>query len=324
MQNRTAIWAAVVLGSTAVTLGGAPPPQSRVVTATIVPSSNKAPFVVLRPSQSDTSCWKSLKASSKSGQFAATVPADNASCTSNAAAVFGFARRAFWANLSATGADATLNASPHIVPLNVHVFLSPSVGSSAATKKVLGWIAKANTIFGDKNPVGITFIDSDGLTIHPNSANNMGVGTSCDNQGPMATAAPFFTTSALTVYVVPSLGSSMLGWRCPTPPNLIYMSYSQAVTGTLAHEIGHALLGLNHLGDGALFAHNLMVDRSEVVLEQKTSWQFDSVTAGQAVRALMDKSSWLNNSGVVLVPPSAPMIDCSQKNKCPDPFLRWK
>jgi len=261
----------------------------------------------------------------KNGQFTATVPPDDNTCTRNQVGVFAFGRRAVWANLPAAGASATLSAFPHTVPLNVHVFLTPSGGSTAATNKVSGWIAKASTVFGDRNPVGIVFADNDGITVHSHSAENMGVGSGCDPKGPKATdPSSFYKPSELTVYVVPTMGSSRDGWRCDTPANLIYLSFSQAVAGTLAHEIGHALLGQDHLGNGALDAHNLMVDRSEVVLAGKTSWQFDSLTAGQAIRALMGQLSWLNNAGVVQVPPNAPLIDCGQNNKCPDLFLRWK
>ncbi len=326
MRHRTTLRAAVVLGSTAFTLGGALPPQggTRVVTATLVPSSSKAPFVVLRPSQADTSCWKSMKATGKNGAFTATVPPDDPTCTRNQVVVFGFGRRAAWANLPAAGASATLDAPPHTVTLNVHVFLKPNGESAAAKKKVKGWIDKASAVFGARNPVGIVFDGKAGVTVHEHTADNMGVGARCDDLGPKALDPAFYKTGELTVYVVPSIGSLKLGWRCPTPANLIYMSFSQAVAGTLAHEIGHALLGQEHIGPGALDTRNLMVDRAEVVSENKTSSQFDSLTAGQAIRALMDKSSWLNNSGTVQVPPNAPLIDCSQKNTCPDLFLRWK
>ncbi len=325
MRHRTTLRAAVVIGSIAFTLGGAPPPQpTRVVTVTLVPSGSKAPFVVLRPSQADTSCWKSMKATGKNGAFTATVPSDDPTCTRNQVVVFGFGRRAAWANLPAAGASATLGASPHTVLLNVHVFLTPNGDGTAAKNKVSGWITKASTVFGDRNPVGIVFDDKDGATVHAHTGDNMGVGTSCDAKGPKATDPAFYKPDELTVYVVPSMGSSRLGWRCDTPANLIYMSFSQAVAGTLAHEIGHALLGQGHVGPGALDTRNLMVNRAEVVSENETSSQFDSLTAGQAIRALMGKSSWLNNSGTVQVPPSAPLIDCDQANKCPDLFLRWK
>lgn len=90
----------------------------------------------------------------------------------------------------------------------------------------------------------------------------------------------------------------------------IFLPAGPADAATVAHEIGHALLGGDHVSMGAgFFDDNLMVETDEVSAVLRSRF-----TVGQAFRAALDSRSWLASAGVT---PSASLPCADKPPQCP-------
>jgi len=277
-------------------------------------------FVVARPNAGALqTCWLSKETTSGKATF-------NANCGYGDVLAFSNGLASAWQNASKPALTVAL-APRRKVDLNIHLFVLPD---SAATLKqrISVWVSKATTIYSATNPIGFQFVNSGGTTVHAAAdASLVGWGCSTVLRGAKASdPKSYYDSDRINIYVVQGVwdgsGSVLQGEQCGDLPNVIYLSQKYAHSGTLAHELGHAL-GLLHpasapWGKSKL---NLMVDGSDST--------FNQLTAGQAVRTLLDSQSWVNNPHASTVVPGSPvpngrLIDCFNVNGCPDEKLKWK
>jgi hypothetical protein len=109
-------------------------------------------------------------------------------------------------------------------------------------------------------------------------------------------------------------------------PNIIYVSTSMHSTTTLAHEIGHALIGLGHPTDQAGFSEDNLMWQSPSLEDADAR---STLTLGQTFRATADEQSWLNwqvgaGKNGTPIRQSGPTLPCQTKaSKCPQLRLAW-
>jgi hypothetical protein len=271
-------------------------------------------FVVARPNAvTGTTCWLSKETASGKAVF-------DGACSYGEVLAFSKNRGATWNSAANPTLGVTLGTRRN-VNLNIHLFVEKD-SAAVWEKRIAAWVTKARTIFGATNPIGLTFSSS--TTWHTEAAGDL-VGEGCDaNRGAKASSTSlYYVANQITVYVVSGVYEAqtpLQGVKCATPSNLIYLSQAKARSVALAHEIGH-VLGLHH-ALGALAADeskNLMVDVPRSA--------FNLLTAGQAVRTLLDTRSWLNASTAsfssAAAVPNASRANCDTSTLCPADTLEW-